>query len=301
MTAGNGEHGRHGEHGRYGDREDQEEHEEHGDSEEYEEHGVSEEHEEHGVSEEHDEHEEQEERGEHPYGGLDALMAAITGEPVPEEARRDPAFLAEHRAAEADVAVLRAGLGRLAAELDPPVPARPVRTARPVGNRVRRPFRVVSASLAAAAVLGLLAGIGWLGAHPGGGGVSSDGAAPGGKAGRPTGPREAPACAEVIVEGTVVEVAPQGSRSRVTVAVERSYRPAHGPTRVGFLLGGDARPDPRPGQHVLVEIGRGGRDATRWTVGDAAVAAERARIEAVRPGSGRTACPGAGAAPYPGS
>ncbi|MFF8989824.1 hypothetical protein ACF09H_07700 [Streptomyces sp. NPDC014983] len=250
-------------------------------------------------------------------------MAAITGEPVPAEARRDPAFLAEHRAAEADIAVLRAGLGRLAAELDPPVPARParpaypvrparpvrpahpacpvhpVRPARPAGDRARRPFRIALTSLAAAGALCLIAGIGWLGAHPGGGGVSADGAAPGGKAGRPTGSREEPGCAEVIVEGTVVKVAPRGSRTRVTVAVERSYKPAHGPAEVGFLLGGDARPDPRPGQHVLVEVGRGGRDASRWAVGDAAVAAERARIEAALPGTGQTACPGAGNAPLP--
>ncbi|MGW3267385.1 hypothetical protein [Streptomyces sp. NPDC001056] len=279
MTAGNGEHGECGERGERGG------HEEHG------EHGG------HG------------ERGEHGRygGGLDALMAAITGEPVPAEARRDPAFLAEHRVAEADIAVLRAGLGRLAAELDPPVPAhpahpaRPVRSAHPAGDRARRrrPFRIALTSLAAAGALCLIAGIGWLGAHPGGGGVSADGAVPGGKAGLPTGSREEPGCAEVIVEGTVVKVAPQGSRTRVTVAVERSYKPAHGPAEVGFLLGGDARPDPRPGQHVLVEVGRGGRDASRWTVGDAAVAAERARIEAALPGTGRTACPGAGHAALP--
>ncbi|MEW2269798.1 hypothetical protein GTY41_19865 [Streptomyces sp. SID685] len=259
--------------------------------------------------------------------GLDALMAAITGEPLPEEARRDPAFLAEHRAAQADLAALRAGLERLATALDPPpaprcsegargtarpatdgphpstihapqamrrggggdspsAPARPVPTAHPV-----RLARIALGSLGVAAALYLVAGIGWLGAHPGGG-VSADGAGQGGKAARPgekAGGQDGrgPGCAVTVVEGTVTEVEPQGTGHRVTVAVVRSYEPARGPAEVGFLLGGDARPAPHRGQHVLVEIGRGGREASRWTVGDTAVAAERARIEAACADPGR--------------
>ncbi|MYW49495.1 hypothetical protein GT346_40895, partial [Streptomyces sp. SID161] len=49
--------------------------------------------------------------------GTDALMVVITGGPLPPEAHRDPAFLAEHRAAEADVAVLRDRLAWLAEAL----------------------------------------------------------------------------------------------------------------------------------------------------------------------------------------
>ncbi|WP_328496345.1 hypothetical protein OHS59_29320 [Streptomyces sp. NBC_00414] len=41
------------------------------------------------------------------YEGIDALLAAITDEPLPEGARDDPAFMAEHRSAVADVALLR--------------------------------------------------------------------------------------------------------------------------------------------------------------------------------------------------
>ncbi|EGX56000.1 hypothetical protein SZN_30107, partial [Streptomyces zinciresistens K42] len=41
------------------------------------------------------------------HGGTDPLMAAITGEPLSPEDRADAAFTAEHRAAAADVAVLR--------------------------------------------------------------------------------------------------------------------------------------------------------------------------------------------------
>ncbi|WP_205614237.1 hypothetical protein [Streptomyces dangxiongensis] len=51
------------------------------------------------------------------YGGMDALMAAITGDPLPEEAHRDPAFRTGHRAAEADVALLRDRLHWLAEAL----------------------------------------------------------------------------------------------------------------------------------------------------------------------------------------
>ncbi|MFB0617492.1 hypothetical protein [Streptomyces sp. AGS-58] len=51
------------------------------------------------------------------YGGMDALMAAITGDPLPEEAHRDPAFHTGHRAAQADVALLRDRLHWLAEAL----------------------------------------------------------------------------------------------------------------------------------------------------------------------------------------
>ncbi|MEU2899794.1 hypothetical protein ACWC4E_16480 [Streptomyces sp. NPDC001273] len=41
------------------------------------------------------------------YDGMDALMAALLDEPLPEQARRDPAFVAARDAAAADLAVLR--------------------------------------------------------------------------------------------------------------------------------------------------------------------------------------------------
>ncbi|GAA2480879.1 hypothetical protein GCM10023100_51340 [Actinocorallia cavernae] len=68
-------------------------------------------------------------------------------------------------------------------------------------------------------------------------------ARPGEKAGGPDTPQREPGCAVTVVEGTVTEVAPQGTGHRVTVAVVRSYEPARGPAEVGFLLGGDTRPD----------------------------------------------------------
>ncbi|MER8056216.1 MULTISPECIES: hypothetical protein [unclassified Streptomyces] len=93
-------------------------------------------------------------------GGPDALMAAITGEPLSREARRDPAFLAEHRAARADLAALRAGLERLAEELDPPEeargtatrPAHPARTTNPAHTTApAHPVRIANSAAPPAA------------------------------------------------------------------------------------------------------------------------------------------------------
>ncbi|WP_267971389.1 hypothetical protein [Streptomyces glomeratus] len=59
------------------------------------------------------------------YDGVDALMAAITGEPLPDAARSDAEFMAGHRAALADVALLRKQLGVLGDALAAPSPEAP--------------------------------------------------------------------------------------------------------------------------------------------------------------------------------
>lgn len=58
-------------------------------------------------------------------GGVDALLAAITGEPLTDEARADAAFMAEHRSAAADVALLREQLGIIGHALAEPMPPAP--------------------------------------------------------------------------------------------------------------------------------------------------------------------------------
>ncbi|AKJ13155.1 hypothetical protein ABB07_24915 [Streptomyces incarnatus] len=267
------------------------------------------------------------------YGGMDALMAAITGEPVPEEARRDPAFLAEHRAAEADLAVLREQLGRLAEALTgeeavpeeraghpAPVsrprgavrpvrsgrrPPRPPRPGRPAGPR--RALRIAFGALAGAAVFALVAGFGWLITHPG---ASDDSAASAsgksvaeppdrvsGEGGRPSDAALTLACSRLVVEGTVTEVEPQKPSpwSRVTLKVIRSYKPAHGPAEVAFLLESGAQPAPRKGQHVLVQVRAGQQNASLWAVGDARVAVNRAWFTEALPTSGHVTCPAGGA------
>ncbi|MEU6593419.1 hypothetical protein ABZ923_30040 [Streptomyces sp. NPDC046881] len=276
-------------------------------------------------------------RGE--YDGMDALMAAITGDPLPEEARRDPAFLAEHRAAEADVAVLRDELARLAAALtgdevpaeagapeapagageirtpqDTPPPARrprgrtrpagpprPPRPGRPGGPR--RALRIALGSLAGAAAFSLVLGFGWLVTQAGGGADDANGASAKGDAGsreaassvRPADPERELACARLVVEGTVTKVERDegSSGSRVTLTVIRSYKPAHGPAEVGFLLAADTRPAPRPGQHVLAGVGRGERYATLWSVGAARVSADRDWITDALPAARSLPCPSA--------
>ncbi len=68
------------------------------------------------------------------YDGMDALMAAILDEPLPEPARRDPVFMAARDAAAADLAVLRERLTAIGDALAGPrdgVPAGRDAAARP--------------------------------------------------------------------------------------------------------------------------------------------------------------------------
>ncbi|MFF9772520.1 hypothetical protein ACF1HJ_02375 [Streptomyces sp. NPDC013978] len=131
------------------------------------------------------------------YGGMDALMAALLDEPLPEDARRDAEFVASHEAAVADLALLREQLGLIGEALGLPgeeavtgvAPgrdgaARPGDTAgaetdpgqvsgaataptasviplpsRP--SRARRVRRITARTLAAAAAASVVLGIGW--------------------------------------------------------------------------------------------------------------------------------------------
>ncbi|MFF8933937.1 hypothetical protein ACF08O_04175 [Streptomyces paradoxus] len=73
------------------------------------------------------------------YDGTDALMAVLAGAPLPEEARRDRAFMAAHDSAAADVALLRRHLGLIGDALaGPGAPAEPTATA-PAGPRTADP------------------------------------------------------------------------------------------------------------------------------------------------------------------
>ncbi|WP_445279746.1 hypothetical protein [Streptomyces sp. DSM 118148] len=266
------------------------------------------------------------EDGEH--GGMDALMAAITGAPLPPQAQGDPALRAEHRSAEADVAVLKEQLVRLAEALtgEPQQPApgttpadgpagegtgggaegagtegaagsapagvrgagRPRSVRRPGGagrpGGVRRGARVLLGSVAGVMAFGLVAGLGWAVVRSGGG-VSAGSDKSADAKSRADGPARAasgPAlsCYRLLAEGTVtwVDRRTRAPRIRVVLTVTRSYRPAHGPSEVAFLLGAAASPAPRSGQHVLAGVARDRQEASLWAVGDARVADERARF-----------------------
>ncbi|CAL9548575.1 hypothetical protein [Streptomyces sp. enrichment culture] len=64
------------------------------------------------------------------YDGMDALMAALLDEPLPEPARRDPEFLAARDAAVADLAVLRERLTAIGDALAGPPGADPAAESR---------------------------------------------------------------------------------------------------------------------------------------------------------------------------
>lgn len=270
---------------------------------------------------------------------MDALMAAITGTALPPDAQDDPAFLAEHRSAEADVTVLREQLDWLAEALTgEPLPERSARgpaaaeergraasgaaaagagraepfakgagrprsVGRPGGagrparaGGVRRGVRVVLGSVAGVMAFGLVAGLGWVVVRSGGGASMSSDKSADAKSGA-----DAPAqaaggsalsCYRLLAEGTVARVdrRTRAPKIRVVLTVTRSYRPAHGPSEVAFLLGDAASPAPRRGQHVLAGVGRGRPEATLWAVGDTRVAAERARLTGTASESAPTPC-----------
>ncbi|MGW9030021.1 hypothetical protein ACWGQ5_39175 [Streptomyces sp. NPDC055722] len=263
------------------------------------------------------------------YDGADALMAAITGEPLPDAARADAEFMAGHRAALADVAVLREQLGiigdALAAppgEASSPAAVRASRkdaapdeagrvtdrdiphVPRPVRRARRgRALRIAFGSLAAVAALAVVVGLGRLlslsGAQSDSKGSADVASKSAGAAGKtdgdgpvPSDPEREVACSRLVVEGTVAEVGPLGDpRIRVVLTVTRYYRPDHGPARVTFLLDRGAEPQPRRGQHVLIRIPQGADGPTLWAVGGERVAANRAWITGALPGSLHTACP----------
>ncbi|WP_327694917.1 hypothetical protein [Streptomyces sp. NBC_00459] len=116
------------------------------------------------------------------YDGVDALMAALTDDPLPEEALTDADFMAEHWSAAADVALLREQLGLIGGALASQVRTetesgaesgavrRPARESAPKPVRVPvrerpywRPLRTLALGVAAVTAAGtLVTGAGWL-------------------------------------------------------------------------------------------------------------------------------------------
>ncbi|GGY18540.1 hypothetical protein [Streptomyces djakartensis] len=244
------------------------------------------------------------------YDGTDPLMAVLAGDPLPEDARRDADFMAAHSAAEADVALLREQLGligdRLALDAEPSprpgagtgsaVTSLSARRGRP------RPLTMALRGLAAAAAATAVLGMGWLVAQSGtgvmddnGGGSAADSAAEpqyGDESGK-LGHAGYLACARLVVEGTVAGVEPVAGtgQDRVTLDVDRSYKPAEGQDQVVFALAEDTGPRPRPGDHVLVGITRGQAEPDLWTTGEKEIARDRAWITAALPQARTIPCP----------
>ncbi|WP_062650401.1 hypothetical protein [Streptomyces maremycinicus] len=270
-----------------------------------------------GEYENHDRGEHEGRDGREGYDGMDALMAAVLDVPLSglsEEARADPAYLAAHRSATADVALLREQLGVLAEALTEAVPAEPVRerAVAPAAAPVRRPrparrFRQPALRLAGAAAAGaLVLGGGWMVVQVGQGvgdsaaSKSADSAAGSDEkadasAGDGAGLLGDPgylACARLVVEGDVTAVGPVAgaTRERVTLHVTRAYRPAGAGPEVAFEMAADMDPLLRAGDHVLVALSKGSATPDVWAVGEADIAPEREAIARALPGTEGVTC-----------
>ncbi|MEU2619799.1 hypothetical protein ABZ642_16980 [Streptomyces sp. NPDC007157] len=224
-------------------------------------------------------------------GEADALLAVLLDEPLSDGQRADPGFMAEHRAAAADVALLRAQLGSIGDALaEPP---RPEPRPRPKPRPRPRPWQhphVRSLGLVgalAAAFVSAVFGIGWLTAN----GVdskasdsSADSAAGGASVGasgkEALGGARYLACARLVVEGTVTGVRrlPQGGGERVTLKVTHAYKPAKTGAEVDVLFAAGADPRIRTGARLLVGVTEGRQEPDRYAVGEAEIAPERSWI-----------------------
>ncbi|MET9500781.1 hypothetical protein ABZY42_03405 [Streptomyces sp. NPDC006622] len=249
----------------------------------------------------------------------DPLMAAILGVPPAGDASADPGSVAGYRAAAADVAVLREQLGVLADALTRPPEAESARWPAPVALRPsrRRVFPLALKTVGVAAAGALVVGGGWLlgqvdgDAYDIGSSSGADKAADDERSaasGAPDSPLGDPgylACARLVVEGDVTEVAPVSgtSRERVTLRVTRSYKPqastedgagdgAGGKVgdEVEFVRERDLDPLLGEGDHVLVGFARGSEAPDVWAVGEDDIAAERSALDNALPEAGATAC-----------
>ncbi|NEC90678.1 hypothetical protein [Streptomyces sp. SID12501] len=223
------------------------------------------------------------------YDGVDALMAALIDDPLPEEALTDADFMAEHWSAAADVALLREQLGLIGGALasqeqerteSASAPAseavhKPVR--RPARVPVRewqywRPLRTLALGVAAVTAAGtLVTGAEWLISQAGNGAAedastsSSAESAPsysraphsdsgaGAKDGAEPGALSNAgylACARLVVEGTVTAVDPG---------------PGAGQDRITLRVARYYKPDKGPAEVTFVMDQEA---APRLTVGD---------------------------------
>jgi hypothetical protein len=225
----------------------------------------------------------------------DALMAAITGEEPGDEARADPAFLAEYRAAEADIGLLREQLGVLGDRLagvppaPKPVPLRSSRTAR------RRARTFAFATFAVAAVASVVTGLGWLLGHSGADSLSSaDSGSSKADAGVRFGSPSYLACATTVAEGevTAVRELPATGELQVTVHVTHYYKPTLGVQDLTYVISEDDLPEPlAKGTRVLFGTPQESpATPDHWAVGEQEIAVERAWITTSLPASRELTC-----------
>lgn len=193
------------------------------------------------------------------YEGVDALLAAITDASLPQGARDDVVFMAEHRAAREDVDMLREQLiiigDALADPGNSPEPAGAAKKARkaekgkeaeksgkPAGSRTstatgrpgqgrpagapgrsRRRGAFAVGALAAAAVASLVVGMGWLVAQGGAGVGDATSDAKTGRGDSAGSLLSAPgyiACSRLIAEGTVARVSQEPATGQDRITLD---------------------------------------------------------------------------------
>ncbi|MFE0177771.1 hypothetical protein ACFWZ2_36220 [Streptomyces sp. NPDC059002] len=235
-------------------------------------------------------------------GDFDALMLAITDEPVPEEALCDPDFAA----AVADVTLLRERLGAvgdaLAAAPAPPEEraAVPLRAPRPAGGRRRG---VVLGALAATVAALVVGGLGWLAVDAGQGmggdadsakGAASDKQGDAGGGAADLTPEGFVACSRLIVEGTVtaVDPVPGDVQDRITLDVTRYLKPGSGARTVRFPMDRDVDPRLKKGDDVLISIPKDAAEPDNWATGKKDRDRLRAMILKAIPRSEKIRCDG---------
>ncbi|MYY12930.1 hypothetical protein GT204_29585 [Streptomyces sp. SID4919] len=196
-----------------------------------------------------------------------------------------------------------------------PVPAAP-RAPRPAprrppgrrdGRRIARRFAVGVSALTCAAALA--AGVSWLN-ETGGLGTSSESAKEVGEPAMQPLPSDADrkgdgsgslspegfvACSRLIFEGTVarVEPVPGAPRDRITLDVERHYKPDKGPGRITLTMDRDIDPRLTPGQRTLISVPKGEDHPDNWATGGD-MAELRELVVGALPGAKATGCDGAG-------
>jgi hypothetical protein len=254
------------------------------------------------------------------YEDMDPLLAAITDDALPEGARDDVVFMAEHRSARADVDVLRDQLiiigdalagaeSGKAAERDRgsrqrrgfrrPRSPRGSGGGRPGGAPIKRPRNrgaLAVGVLAAAAVTSMVVGMGWLVAQ-GGTGAADKASSDAQEANRSQSKVSGSgflACARLVAEGTVTDVSPVpgAKRDLITLDVYHYYKPAKGEKEITFQMDRNVDPRLRAGDDVLVGIPRDAVTPNLWTTGEKEIARNRAWIVAALPEARTARCAG---------
>ncbi|GAA2500202.1 hypothetical protein [Streptomyces longisporus] len=236
------------------------------------------------------------------HNSVDALMAAITGEELPEEARTDAGLAAEHIRARADVALLRQQLGIIGDALaEDPRPERTAAAAR-TPRDWRRARRFAFGSLAVAAVATVLSGLGWLVVQAGGGtgsmsGGSADSASRADGNAKTRSAFSSPgylACTRLVAEGEVTAVQPvpgTAGQERITLGVTRSYKPEKSGKEITLLIEDETlRKALHKGDHVLVAVPPQSTVPDQVIVGEKSIARERAGLTRALPESAEVTC-----------